>query len=123
MYILLTVHVVFVGRLVCSVNVLYMELSYTGSLDRSTRASEHVTVQISYACKTTAGFINWFPSIKYFVFDVYSYLTKLWNVYILFSVAFAGKLVSSVNMKLSYTGKCIFSLLCMWSLLVDWFVP
>ena len=37
----------FVGRLVCSVNVLYMELSYTGSLDQSTRASEHVTVQIS----------------------------------------------------------------------------
>ena len=28
--ILFTVHVVFVGRLVCSVNVLYMELSYTG---------------------------------------------------------------------------------------------
>ena len=48
-YILFTVHVVFVGRLVCSVNVFYMELSYTGSLDRSTRASEHVTVQISYA--------------------------------------------------------------------------
>ena len=40
-------HVVFVGRLVCSVNVLYMELSYTGSVDRSTRASEHVTLQIS----------------------------------------------------------------------------
>ena len=40
-------YVVFVGRLVCSVNVLYMELSYTGSLDRSTRASEHDTVQIS----------------------------------------------------------------------------
>ena len=40
----------------------------------------------------------------------------------LFSVIFAGKLVSSVNMKLSYTGKCIFSLLCMWTLLVDWFV-
>ena len=57
-------HVVFVGRLVCSVNVLYMELSYTGSLDRSTRASEHVTVQISYACKTTAGFINCFPLIN-----------------------------------------------------------
>ena len=72
MYILFTVHVVFVGRLVCSVNVLYMELSYTGSLDRSTRASEHVTVQISYA----------------------------------------------VRLRL----KCIFSLLCMWSLLVDWFV-
>ena len=26
--------------------MLYMELSYTGSLDQSTRASEHVTVQI-----------------------------------------------------------------------------
>ena len=114
-------HVDFVGRLVCSVNVLYMELSYTGSLDQSTRASEHVTVQISYACKTTAGFINCFPLIN-FVFDVYSYSTKLWNVYILFSVVFAGKLVSSVNMKLSYTLKCIFSLLCMWSLLVDWFL-
>ena len=43
-------------------------------------------------------------------------------MYILFSVIFAGQLVSSVNMKLSYTGKYIFSLLCMWSLLVDWFV-
>ena len=130
MYILFTVHVVFVGRLVCSVNVLYMELSYTGSLDRSTRASEHVTVQISYACKTTAGFINCFPLINIlflmFIFNhrystIYD-LTKLWNVYILFSVVFAGKLVSSVNMKLGYTLKCIFSLLCMWSLLVDWFV-
>ena len=58
MYILFTVHVVFVGRLVCSVNVLYMELSYTGSLDL-------VTVQISYACKTTAGFINFFPLINF----------------------------------------------------------
>ena len=48
-------HVVFVGRLVCSVNVLYMELSYTGSSDQLTRASEH-TVQISYACKTMAGY-------------------------------------------------------------------
>ena len=46
-YVLFFMHVVFVGRLVCSVNMLYMELSYTGSLDRSTRASEHVTVQIS----------------------------------------------------------------------------
>ena len=64
MYIVFTVHVVFVGRLVCSVKVFYMELSYTGSLDRSTRASEHVTVQISYACKTTAGFINCFPLIN-----------------------------------------------------------
>ena len=56
MYILITVHVVFVGRLVCSVNVLYIELSYTGSLDWSTRASDDVTVQISYACKTMAGY-------------------------------------------------------------------
>ena len=119
MYILFTVHVVFVGRLVCSVNVLYMELSYTGSLDRSTRASELVTVQISYAYKTTAGFINWFPLIN-ILFLIF--ITKLWNMYILFSVVFAVKLVSSVNMKLSYTEKCIFSLLCMWTLLVDWFV-
>ena len=47
MYILFTVSVVFVGRLVCSVNMLYMELSYTGSLDWSTRVSEHVTLQIN----------------------------------------------------------------------------
>ena len=47
MYILFTVGVVFIGRLVCSMNMLYMELSYTGSLDWSTIASEHVTVQIS----------------------------------------------------------------------------
>ena len=46
-YILSTVGVIFVSRLVCSVNVLYMELSYTGSLDQSTIASEHVTLQIS----------------------------------------------------------------------------
>ena len=60
MYILSTVGVIFVGRLVCSVNVLYMELSYTGSLDRSTKASEHVTVQISLPHKVTrmAGFYN-----------------------------------------------------------------
>ena len=45
--ILFTVLVVFVGRLVCSVNLLYMELSYTGSLNWSTRASGHVKVQIS----------------------------------------------------------------------------
>ena len=95
-------------------------------IGRSTRASEHVTVQISYACKTTAGFINCFPLINIlflmFIFNHIYDLTKLWNVYILFSVVFAGKLVSSVNMKLGYTLKCIFSLLCMWSLLVDWFV-
>ena len=107
MYILSTVGVVFIGRLVCPVNMLYMELSYTGSLNRSTRASEHVTVQISYACKTTAGFINCLTLIN-FVFDVY--LTKLlWNVYILSTVGviFVGRLVCSVNvlyMELSYTG-------------------
>ena len=94
---------VFVGRLVCSVNVLYMELSYTGSLDRSTRASEHVTVQISYACKTTAGY-----HCFHLIFEVY--LTKLHcNECILFTVGvvFAGKLVCSMNMlymELSYTG-------------------
>ena len=54
-------HVVFVGRVVCSVNLLYMELSYTGSLDWSTRASEHVIVQINYACKNKSGFITCFP--------------------------------------------------------------
>ena len=91
-YILSTVGVIFVGRLVCSVNVLYMELSYTGSLDQSTRASEHVTVTrmagfynclifwngrtlqfklVMPACKTMAGFINCFP------LDFYVYLTKL----------------------------------------------
>ena len=33
-YILITVHVVFVGRLICSVNVLYMELVHrTGRLE------------------------------------------------------------------------------------------
>ena len=63
MYILVTVHVVFVGRLVCSVNVLYTELSYTGSLDWSTRASEHVTVQISY------GWISLFPFDFLSLFD------------------------------------------------------
>ena len=47
-------------------NVLYMELSYTGSLDRSTRASEHVTVQISYACKTTAGYYCFHLIFVYF---------------------------------------------------------
>ena len=47
MHILSTMGVAFVGRLVCPMNMLYMELSYTGSLDRSTRASEHVIVQIS----------------------------------------------------------------------------
>ena len=92
-YFLFTVHVVFVGRLVCSVNVLYMELSYTGSLDWSTRASEHVTVQISYAYKTMARYLCF-----HLIFE--AYLTKLHcHEYILFTVrvVFAGKLVYSVN--------------------------
>ena len=38
--------VVFSCKLICSMNVLCMELSYTGSLDQSTKASEHVMVQI-----------------------------------------------------------------------------
>ena len=63
LHILFTVYVVFAGRLVCSVNMLYMELSYTGSLDQSTRASEHVTVQISCAYKTTAGYHTFFKFI------------------------------------------------------------
>ena len=102
-YTLFTVHVDFVGRLVCSVILLYMELSYTGSLDRLTRASEHVTVQISYACKTTAGY-----HCFYYIFEVY--LIKLHcNECILFAVlvVFVGRLVCSVNllyMELSYTG-------------------
>ena len=47
-----------------------MELSYTGSLDWSTRASEHVKVQISFDCKSTAGFFNSFH-IEILIFDVY----------------------------------------------------
>ena len=48
MYILSTVGVAFVGRLVCSVNMLYMEQSYTGSLDQSTRASEQSQFRLVY---------------------------------------------------------------------------
>ena len=43
------------GGLICSMNMLYMELSYTGSLDQSTKASEHVMVQIGKISKATAG--------------------------------------------------------------------
>ena len=94
-YILFTVHVVFIGRLVCSVNMLYMELSYTGSLDWSTRASEHVTVQIGTNKVTgMAGFYN---------------CLFFWNYHILFTVhvVFVGSQVCSVNVlyiELSYTG-------------------
>ena len=51
-----TVDVDFSGKLICSMNVLYMELSYTGSLDQSTKVSEHVIVQIGNTCKATTGF-------------------------------------------------------------------
>ena len=50
--------VVFASRLICSMNMLYMELSYTGSLDQSTKASEHVMVQIGNTCKAMAGLNN-----------------------------------------------------------------
>ena len=51
-----TVGVVFAGKLICTMNLLYMELSYTGSLDQSSKASEHVVVQIGNTCKVTAGY-------------------------------------------------------------------
>ena len=91
-------HVVFAGRLVCSVNMLYMELSYTGSLDQSTRASEHVTVQISCACKTTAGYHTFLKFIKlsYTVMSVFSLLC-LWSLLLVCSV-------NMLYMELSYTG-------------------
>ena len=57
-----------------------MELSYTGSLDQSTRASEHVTVQISLPVRLPG-----------------------WQVFLI----------------VSSSGMGIFSLLCMWSLLVQ----
>ena len=86
------------GRLVCSVNVLYMELSYTGSLDRSTRASEHVTVQISLPVRLPGWqvFYNYLIVQKgYILFTV-----QMWSFYV-------GRLVCFVNvlyMELSYTG-------------------
>ena len=59
--------VAFVGRLVCPVNMLYMGLSYTGSLDRSTRASD-VTVQISLPVRLPGWevFYLWNGSISQF---------------------------------------------------------
>ena len=93
MYIFSTVGVVFVGRLVCPVNMLYMELTYTGSLNRPTRASEHVTVQISIPVRL--------PGWHVFII--------VWSGHVLFimHVVFVGRLVCSVNvlyMELSYTG-------------------
>ena len=49
-----------INSMVNSVNMLYMVLSHTGSLYWSTGASEHVKVQINFACKSMAGFINYF---------------------------------------------------------------
>ena len=64
---LFTMGVVFADRLICSMNMLYMELSYTGSLDQSTKASEHVMVQIGNTCKATAGFNKCVvPSCRFF---------------------------------------------------------
>ena len=51
-----TMGVFFADRLICFMNILYMELSYTGSLDQSTKPSEHVNVQIGKICKATAGY-------------------------------------------------------------------
>ena len=45
-----------------------MELSYTGSLDQSTRASEHVIVQIGSVFKTTAVLAVVVPFFVVFVF-------------------------------------------------------
>ena len=53
-----TMGVVFADRLICSMNMLYIELSYTCSLDQSTKASEHVMVQIGNTYKTIASFNN-----------------------------------------------------------------
>ena len=50
--------VVFSGKIICSMNVLCMELSYTGSLDQLTKASEHVMVQIGNTYKATASLNN-----------------------------------------------------------------
>ena len=48
--------------MVNSVNMLYGIKSYwfIVLVDWSTGASEHVKVQINFACKSTAGFINCF---------------------------------------------------------------
>ena len=99
--------VVFARRLICSMNMLYMELSYTGSLDQSTKASEHVMVQIGNTYKATASFNNcvvpsWrFFSIKWTVDYVFPFTV---------GVVFADRLICSMNMlymELSYTGSLV----------------
>ena len=77
--------VVFARRLICSMNVLYMELSYTGSLDQSTKASEHVMVQIGNTCKAMAGFNNCVvPSCRFFsikwTVSYFSLLLWVWSL-------------------------------------------
>ena len=61
-----TIGVVFAGKLICSMNVLYMELSYTGSLDQSTIASEHVMVQIGDTYNATVFNNCVFQSCRFF---------------------------------------------------------
>ena len=92
--------VVFSGELVCSMNVLYMELSYTGSQDQSTKASEHVMVQIGNSYKATTGFNNFV--VQSCIMQTVSYVFPF-----TMGVVFAGKLICSMNMlymELSYTG-------------------
>ena len=56
-----------VGKLVCSVNMLCMEQVTLVHLVESTRASEHVIVQINFACNTTDSFFNCFLFIWKFI--------------------------------------------------------
>ena len=73
--------VVFARRLICSMNMLYMELSCTGSLEQSTTASEHVMVQIGYTYKATTGFNNCvFQHCRFFQLNglLVMYSTLLW---------------------------------------------
>ena len=70
---------VFVGKVVCSVNVLYMELSYTGSLDWSTRASEHVTLQCEHRHFIWAATVDWFVIYVNVLYMELSYITGLLN--------------------------------------------
>ena len=75
----------FARRLICSMNMLYMELSYTGSLDQSTKVSEHVMVQIGNTCKAMAGFNNCVvPSCRFFLIKLtvsyFSLLLWVWSL-------------------------------------------
>ena len=96
--------VVFAGKLICSMNVLYMELSYTGSLVQSTKASEHVMVQIGNTYEASASFNNCVvPSCKFFSIK----LTVSYFFPFTVGVVFSRRLICSMNMlfmELSYTG-------------------